>query len=356
MARALAVILGTVLSVSVILGGAMVGGLMLVSDGPSQTSEGQTASDSIATTRQPTIKRDTTDEPISTQSVPTADTPESVSTPKPDTTTSVPEVERTPFRLVPEDNKDENPDRKWFYEDFEWFADNPDNDDDGDYVRDEYEREVEGLIVGEKDSDGDTVPDGAELAGFPKRTIVAEGPPGNKFDADPQERDLVVDIVYSDSAIDRLSESDIEDLEEKWESFPSEYSIDAHIEVNENITFEGEYPQDFNIREAEEVFEEEYGSGSIHRMVVVTGFSNEDIGGRANLRGHISVVRHDVDYRQGVIIHELMHNIIGMPPNVEGCSPSPGHSCDGYLAEYTGDFEPKITDNIERWLKRDWEI
>lgn len=361
MPRPLVVIIGTVLTVTLMLGGVMVGGVMLIADDGSQSTtetppQGtQTSQQTNAKTEQPRTQPPT---PVTTPPTPTpapAQKPETLTDSDTDTGTPIPESSDGLFEIVPEE-ENENQSRQWEYDDFEWYADNPDYDDDADYVKDSYERNTEGLVVGEKDSDGDGVPDGAELAGFPKRSVAAEGPPGNTFDADPQERDLVVDIVYADSATDKLWDSEVEDLEEEWESFPSEYPIDAHIEVNnEGINLSGEYPQDFDMDTIRSAYDEKYKLSSVHKVVVISDFSTDEIGGTADPGGQVSVVHDGADNRQAFIVHELMHNIIGPRRDAKGCSTSLGHSCGGYLSEDTQNLEPEITDNIERWLKDDWE-
>lgn len=209
-----------------------------------------------------------------------------------------------------------------------------DSDSDDDGLPDARELDV-GTDPTDPDTDGDRLLDGWEVKG--------ETPSGAPLpDSDPLAKDLYVQVDYA-RGVERPESEFYVGVVEAFDAMAVENpdnstGIDLHVReggpINDSSRFDGE--NFWSLKDA--YYEQRLGprAGTYHH-VVVSEFGT-DYAGYGEVGGKFSMVAAgvDTDTRRHVVVHELLHNVVG---DVEGPGACHGgrHYCDG------GWLSPEIT-------------
>jgi len=207
-------------------------------------------------------------------------------------------------------------------------------DSDGDGLPDRREREL-GTNASERDSDGDRLLDGWEVAG--------ETPDGVPLpSADPTQMDLYVELSYA-AGVEPYSDSFLDTVERDWEQMPVEAvngttGIDLHITQGERLdtrpSFDGSNYESIRTRALSRA-----NRTSFANTVFVTEFSaSTDADGRADVPGRFALLEAGTPsvVMRGVFTHELLHNVMGELDAAGRCANDSAHYCAG------GWLEPRV--------------
>ncbi|WP_123536110.1 hypothetical protein [Halosimplex salinum] len=215
----------------------------------------------------------------------------------------------------------------------------PDTDDDG--LGDWQEVNV-GTDPLDPDTDGDRLLDGWEYA---EETAAGAALP----DSDPLAMDLYVQVDYV-RGVDTESEAFYDRIESEFEEMPirrpNETGIDVHVReggyINDTAAYTGE-----NFRSLkDEYYGDRLGArAGVYHHVVVTEFATDEVG-YGDVGGRFSVVDADAatETRRHVVVHELLHNVVGRIEAPGACDDDPHHYCDG------GWLTPRITPGENEYL------
>ncbi|WP_436923295.1 hypothetical protein [Halosimplex amylolyticum] len=217
------------------------------------------------------------------------------------------------------------------------FDHDTDNDGLGDW------REVElGTDPTDPDTDGDRLLDGWEY-----RQATADGAalPGS----DPLAMDIYVQIDYA-SGVETESQAFYDRIEAEFADMPvqrpNQTGIDVHVREGGHINETAVYTGDNFWALKDELYRDRLGqrAGRYHH-VVVTDFATDEVG-YGEVGGRFSVV--DAGASEGtkrhVIVHELLHNVVGRIDAPGACERDPHHYCDG------GWLTPQITPGEDEYL------
>ena len=215
-----------------------------------------------------------------------------------------------------------------------------DSDDDG--LADRRELGL-GTDPTDPDTDGDGLEDGWETEG--------ELPSGAPLpDSDPTAMDIYVQVDYAPGA-DSKSERFYERIESEFAGMPVENpsgdsGIRLHVRdggtINDTATYTGE--NFWTLRER--YYRDRLGAraGAYHQ-VVVTDFAGSEVG-YGEVGGEFALVAADardaVQYH--VVVHELLHNVVGPVEAPGACDRDPHHYCEG------GWLSPEITPGEGEYL------
>lgn len=214
-----------------------------------------------------------------------------------------------------------------------------DSDDDGlgDW------REVElGTDPTNPDTDGDRLLDGWE---YRHRTSDDAQLP----DSDPLSMDLYVQVDYM-KGVESEREAFYDRIESEFETMPvdrpNETGIDVHVteggQINESVVYTG---NNFWSLKKQHYRERLGPRAGIYHQVVVTEFATDEVG-YGEVGGRFSIVDSGAATRtkRHVIVHELLHNVVGRIDAPGACESDRHHYCDG------GWLTPKITPGENEYL------
>jgi hypothetical protein len=179
--------------------------------------------------------------------------------------------------------------------------------------------------------------------------------------ADPLSMDLYVQVSYAESA-ENKSESFFDGFREQFSEMPVENpdgteGIDVHVTegpwLDESVTFTGSNYQLIKF----DHYEDNVGErADVYHNVMFVAFE-DDVGydGYGDVGGDFSIVETDMDDRnqRNMMVHELLHNVVGEIESDDACEDDPDHLCtDGWLQAYVtyneDEFLPEsIADQIE---------
>jgi len=225
----------------------------------------------------------------------------------------------------------------------------PDTDDDGLGDRREVELGTDPTVA---DTDGDRLLDGWEHRG--------ETPSGATLpESDPLAMDLYVQVDYA-RGVQADSSALSEYVEAEFAEMPvgerTETGIDVHVRggghVNGTAVFTGE-----NFAELRsDLYRDRLGprAGTYHQ-VVVTDFAADEVG-YGSVGGRFALVDAGAadPTQRHVVVHELLHNVVGRIDAPGACQNDAHHYCDGgwLTPEITpgeGEYLPApLADEIER--------
>ena len=214
-----------------------------------------------------------------------------------------------------------------------------DTDDDGlgDW------REVElGTDPTDPDTDGDRLLDGWE---FRQQTSDDAKLP----DSDPLAMDIYIQVDYA-QGVDSEREAFYDRIESEFESMPvdrpNETGIDVHVkeggQINESVVYNGD--NFWSLKEQH--YRERLGPrAGIYHHVVVTDFATDEVG-YGEVGGRFSIVDSGAatPTKRHVIVHELLHNVVGRIDAPGACESDRHHYCDG------GWLTPEITPGEDEYL------
>lgn len=221
-------------------------------------------------------------------------------------------------------------------------------DADGDGLNDTRELELGTAVTG-VDTDGDGLEDGREVAlgtdpldpdtdgdGLEDGWEVADVTPGGAElpDSDPLARDIYVQVDYArgvegaDAAFYDRVRGAFADM--AVDNPDNTTGIDLHVRegrLNESATFTGG-----NFWELKErYYTERLGQrAGVYHHVVVGEFDTSHVGyGEVGGRFSVVAARADADTRRYVVVHELLHNVVGEVDAPGACRGDPKHYCGG---------------------------
>ncbi|WP_436928314.1 hypothetical protein [Halosimplex halobium] len=215
----------------------------------------------------------------------------------------------------------------------------PDTDDDGlgDW------REVElGTDPTDPDTDGDRLLDGWEVRG--------ETPTGARLPgSDPLAMDLYVQVDYA-RGVEPDSAAFFDHVEAEFAEMPVRRAngtgIDVHVRrggyVNETAVFTG---GNFDALR-NELYRDRLGPrAGVYHHVVVTRFLSDEVG-YGSVGGQFALVDAGAADRtqRHVVVHELLHNVVGRIEAPGACDRDPHHYCEG------GWLTPQITPGEDEYL------
>lgn len=206
------------------------------------------------------------------------------------------------------------------------------------------------------DTDGDGLLDGWE-----RREETPDGValPG----ADPLARDIYVQVDYARGA-EKPDEAFYRAVADEFAEMPVENpdnsaGISVHVRdggrVNESVSFTGEAGNFWTLRER--YYRSELGQrAGVYHQVLVADFEGDEVG-YGEVGGEFSVLAADLgnETRRRVVVHELLHNVVGRVEARGVCPDDPRHYCGGgYLGPriVTGE-NAYLAEAIARQLERD---
>jgi hypothetical protein len=207
-------------------------------------------------------------------------------------------------------------------------------DTDGDGLDDgrEFDLGTEPTVA---DTDGDGLDDGAEIDGETAGGVALPG-------SDPLSMDLYVQISYAASAT-RKSTSFLADLRSQWSKMPIENpdgttGIDLHVEAarprSETVTFTGS-DGSFGRIESEHYADNVGDRAGVYHNVMFVEFDDGDqYDGYGEVPGKFAIVEANVDSRvqRNMMVHELLHGVVGPVDAGTACPDDPIHICtNGWL-------------------------
>ncbi|QLH76033.1 hypothetical protein HZS55_01355 [Halosimplex rubrum] len=215
----------------------------------------------------------------------------------------------------------------------------PDTDDDGLDDRRELELGTDPTVA---DTDGDRLLDGWE---FREETPSGAALP----DSDPLSMDLYVQVDYA-RGVETASPAFYDYVESEFAEMPvrgqTGTGIDVHLRgggrVNETAVFTGENFGDLRT----DLYRDRLGprAGTYHQ-VVVTDFASDEVG-YGSVGGRFALVDAGAADRtqRHVVVHELLHNVVGRIDSSGACRDDPHHYCEG------GWLTPAITPGEGEYL------
>ncbi|WP_459194565.1 hypothetical protein [Halosimplex sp. J119] len=214
-----------------------------------------------------------------------------------------------------------------------------DTDDDG--LRDWREIRL-GTDPIDPDTDGDRLLDGWEY-----RNRTADG--AKLPDSDPLAMDVYVQVDYA-SGVQTRSPEFYDRIEAAFAEMPirrpNETGIDVHVREGGRINETAVYTGDNFWSLKERLYRDRLGprSGRYHH-VVMTRFATDEVG-YGEVGGRFSVVDAGASTatERHVIVHELLHNVVGRIEAPGACEGDPHHYCDG------GWLTPRITPGENEYL------
>jgi len=226
-----------------------------------------------------------------------------------------------------------------------------DADTDGDGLDDGRERVV-GTDPLNADTDGDGLSDGAEVRGETESGVALPG-------SDPLAKDLYVRVDRA-AGVGAKSAGFYERVEGAFSEMPignpnGETGIDTHVRQGRSLDGSVTYTGDNFRTLAERLGEEPSGGDDAYHRVVVAPFETRE-GGYGEVGGTFSVVDAgaDTEVQSHVVVHELLHNVVGDIDAPGACPGDPHHYCDGgwltpRIVPGEGEFLPDpLAEEIER--------
>ena len=195
------------------------------------------------------------------------------------------------------------------------------------------------------DSDGDGLLDGWERRG---ETPAGAALPG----ADPLAKDVYVQVDYAHQT-ERPADAFFGVVADEFAEMPVENpdgssGIAVHVRdggrVNESVSFTGERRNFWTLKER--YYRSELGTrAGVYHQVLVADFDADQVG-YGEVGGEFSVVDADLgnETRQQVVVHELLHNVVGRVHARGVCPDDPKHYCRG------GYLGPRIVTGENRYL------
>lgn len=227
-------------------------------------------------------------------------------------------------------------------------TDPTDADSDDDRLEDGREIEL-GTDPTNPDTDGDRLEDGSEVRGETSAGIQLP-------DADPLRMDIYLDVYVAEGS-NGISRQAYQATEDHFDSMPIENpdgstGISLHTTITDIIVapaYDGE-----NSREVIEILYNEMGSnyGTTHG-VLFTDFEGTFTSGLGQSPGTLVVVDPDQSNPDHVLVHELLHNVMGELESGGACEFDQGHYCEGgWLEPYGFSQDPylplELAEEIER--------
>lgn len=224
-------------------------------------------------------------------------------------------------------------------------------DTDGDGLDDGRER-VLGTVPTNPDTDGDGLRDGAEVRGETGSGVALP-------DSDPLAKDLYV-RVDSVAGVAAQSERFYDRVESAFDEMPvgnpnGETGIDAHVRQGRRLNASVTYTGDNFWRLEKRLDDARSGAADTYHRVVLAPFETREVG-YGEVGGTFSVVDAGADNatRYHVVVHELLHNVVGDIDATGACPGDPHHYCDGgwltpRIVPGEGEFLPEsLAAEIER--------
>jgi hypothetical protein len=250
-------------------------------------------------------------------------------------------------------------------------------DTDGDGLADGYELEL-GTDPTAADTDDDGLADGREL-GVGTDPLVADTDGDGLLDgwerheetpagvalpgADPLAKDLYVQVDYA-RGTDRPSEGFYSTVAAEFAEMPVDNpdgssGVSVHVRdggrVNASVSFTGETGSFWTLKDR--YYRSELGPrAGVYHQVLVADFEGDEVG-YGEVGGEFSVLAADLDSgtRRRVVVHELLHNVVGRVEARGVCPDEPRHYCGGgYLGPriVTGD-DAYLAEALARQIERD---
>ncbi|MFB6140168.1 MAG: hypothetical protein ABEJ26_07010 [Halosimplex sp.] len=199
-----------------------------------------------------------------------------------------------------------------------------DTDDDG--LADGRELEL-GTDPTDPDTDGDGLLDGWESR--------QEAPDGVRLpDSDPLSMDLYVQVDYA-RGVDAESDGFYDRVESAFARMPVEgpdgTGIDVHVTEGGHINGTAVYTGENFTSLKDRLYRDRLGPrAGLYHQVVVTRFAADEVG-YGEVGGHFSVVDAGVpdDTKRYVVVHELLHNVVGRVDAPGACRHDRTHYCEG---------------------------
>jgi hypothetical protein len=171
-------------------------------------------------------------------------------------------------------------------------------------------------------------------------------------DADPLAKDIYVQVDYARQT-ERLDDAFFGTVTDEFAEMPVENpdgssGIAVHVRdggrVNESVSFTGERRNFWTLKER--YYRSELGMrAGVYHQVLLADFDADQVG-YGEVGGEFSVVAADLgnETRQQVVVHELLHNVVGRVDAAGVCPDDPKHYCQG------GYLDPRITTGEDRYL------
>jgi hypothetical protein len=200
-----------------------------------------------------------------------------------------------------------------------------DTDDDG--LADGRELDV-GTDPLDPDTDGDRLLDGWEVRNETPDGVELPG-------SDPLSKDLYVQVDYA-AGIETADPSFYAGLRAEFSQMPVDNpdnttGIDLHVRegghLNESVTFTGE--NFWSLKDG--YYEQRLGPrAGVYHQVVVSEFDANYVGyGEVGGRFSMVAAGASTETRQYVVVHELLHNVVGEVDAPGACENDPKHYCEG---------------------------
>jgi hypothetical protein len=205
-------------------------------------------------------------------------------------------------------------------------------DVDGDGLEDGEEIEF-GTDPKDEDTDGDNLLDGWEVAGETDEGATLPN-------ADPLRMDLYIQIDHGDNTdpLSAAGKQTVRDAFADWgvENPDGSTGVSIHIDerrVDDRLVIRSE--EDFEALERTYKTSSHLGERLDVYHLVMIAVSHSKYGGLAEQGGTFSFVddQYDDD-RPRVLIHELLHNLMGVLDPENQCGDDKVHTCDGWLSTY----------------------
>jgi len=214
-----------------------------------------------------------------------------------------------------------------------------DTDDDGLGDRRELELGTDPTVP---DTDGDRLPDGWEV-----RQRTAEG--ARLPASDPLAMDMYVQIDYA-RGVEQRSPEFYDRIETAFAEMPirraNDTGIDVHVReggrLNESAVFTGGNFQQLR----SDLYRDRLGRrAGVYHQVVVTDFASDEVG-YGDVGGQFSLVDAGAPgpTQRHVVVHELLHNVVGRIDSAGACQHDAHHYCKG------GWLTPAITPGEDEYL------
>jgi len=215
----------------------------------------------------------------------------------------------------------------------------PDTDDDGLGDRREVALGTDPTVA---DTDGDRLLDGWEYRG---ETPSGASLPGS----DPLAMDLYVQVDYA-RGVEAPSPAFYDFVESEFAEMPVrgqiETGIDVHVRrggrVNETAVFTGE---NFQTIKADHYHDRLGSRAGTYHQIVVTHFADDAVG-YGSVGGRFALVDAGAaaPTQRHVVVHELLHNVVGRIDAPGACQHDAHHYCKG------GWLTPEITPGEDEYL------
>lgn len=216
-----------------------------------------------------------------------------------------------------------------------------------------------------EDTDKDGLLDGEEVQGVTESGATISG-------SDPLRMDLYVHVAATRNS-EQITNNEMSDIESAWFQMPVENpdgstGITLHLtqeQLQQSDSYDGT-ADEFSALEQRYDTQELLGSRSeFTRLAMLMPVNSDSGGGRANAPGDFSINDAENTYERGgytgrstVIIHELLHNVMGQLDERNRCpsefdDSADFHSCEGWLSYDSGPSSHYLPASLGEEIERD---